>query len=442
MNTKQQSASEIKASLIPEVAKLLRFQPVFRERRILLANPPVIHRSVLVVSLSFVALALVFSARAALGLTMPVLEQELGWSRVFTSGAAAVALLVMAVIAPIGGRLVDKKGPRSILLLGLAAHAVGCFLVAATSNPLTFLIAFGGIAAVGFGLVATHVVSTAVEQEVSHNTGLATGAATSGSTGGQFVFVPLLAMLIGLYDWRMAFVALGVGTLVVMGCIYRWFPNRADVVPLDADASTQHSDLRSDIVRILKLPAFQILFWSYFICGYTTSGVIETHFLPYAEFCGFGPVPSALAYGVLSAINLIGMIAAGWLTDRMNRPVLLGSIYLIRGLTFVILINVGTSFETLLFFSILFGLVDYSTVPVTASLVATHIGKNVMGLAFGLITAGHQVGAALGAYFGGVLYDVYAQYEWVWWSSVGLAVFSGILVFLLRNDPVVEAQPV
>ncbi len=442
MNTKQQSASVIRASLITEVAKLLRFQPVFRERRILLANPPVIHRSVLVVGLSFVALALVFSARAALGLTMPVLEQELGWSRVFTSGAAAVALLVMAVIAPIGGRLVDKKGPRSILLLGLAAHAVGCFLVAATSNPLTFLIAFGGIAAVGFGLVATHVVSTAVEQEVSYNTGLATGVATSGSTGGQFVFVPLLAMLIGLYDWRMAFVALGVGTLVVMGCIYRWFPNRADVVPLDADASTQHSDMRSDIVRILKLPAFQILFWSYFICGYTTSGVIETHFMPYTEFCGFGPVPSALAYGVLSAINLIGMIAAGWLTDRINRPVLLGSIYLIRGLTFVILINVGTSFETLLFFSILFGLVDYSTVPVTASLVATHIGKNVMGLAFGLITAGHQVGAALGAYFGGVLYDFYAQYEWVWWSSVGLAVFSGILVFLLRNDPVAEAQPV
>ncbi len=108
----------------------------------------------------------------------------------------------------------------------------------------------------------------------------------------------------------------------------------------------------------------------------------------------------------------------------------------------MILINVGTSFETLLFFSILFGLVDYSTVPVTASLVATHIGKNVMGLAFGLITAGHQVGAALGAYFGGVLYDFYAQYEWVWWSSVGLAVLSGILVFLLRNDPVAEAQPV
>ncbi|MEO1316950.1 MAG: MFS transporter [Pseudomonadota bacterium] len=110
-------------------------------------------------------------------------------------------------------------------------------------------------------------------------------------------------------------------------------------------------------------------------------------------------------------------------------------IYLIRGLTFIVLLNVGASFETLIFFSILFGLVDYSTVPVTASLVASHIGRSVMGLAFGLISARHQVGAAAGAYFMGVLFDLYAQYDWVWWSSVWLAVFAGILVFLMKDAP-------
>jgi len=403
------------------------------------ANPSLKHRSYLIVGLSFLALALTFSTRAALGLVMPVLEQELGWTRSFTSGAAAVALLVMAVIAPFGGRLVDKQGARAILLIGLAALAAGCFLVAATANPLAFFLAFSGIAAVGFGLVATHVVSTAVEQEVTHNKGLATGIATSGSTGGQFVFVPLLALLISAYDWRMAFVALGLGTLFIMVCVHRWFPRHSpSLSPTEASAGSQ-TNVWKDLARILKLPTFQILFWSYFICGYTTSGVIETHFLPYAAFCGFGPVPSATAYGLLSAINLVGMILAGWLTDRVNRPLLLGGIYLIRGFTFVILINVGASFETLIFFSILFGLVDYSTVPVTASLVATHIGKGVMGLAFGLISSGHQVGGALGAYFGGVLYDVYAQYDWIWWSSVWLAVFAGILVFLIRDKPAAKA---
>jgi MFS family permease len=124
------------------------------------------HRAHLIIGLSFVALALTFSARATIGLVMPVLEQELGWTRSFTSGAAALALLVMACIAPFGGRLVDKQGARAILLIGLGALALGCFLVAATANPLAFLVAFSGIAAIGFGLVATHVVSTAVEQEV------------------------------------------------------------------------------------------------------------------------------------------------------------------------------------------------------------------------------------------------------------------------------------
>lgn len=390
----------------------------------------------MIIGLSFIALALTFSARAALGLVMPVLEQELGWSRSFTSGAAAVALLVMAVIAPFGGRLVDKQGARAILLIGLGALAIGCFLVAMTSSPIAFFLAFSGIAAVGFGLVATHVVSTAVEQEVENNRGLATGIATSGSTGGQFVFVPLLALLISAYDWRLAFVALGVGTLVVMGCVFRWFPRNVGHTSNTAKTEGSTATFRQDLGNILKLPAFQILFWSYFICGYTTSGVIETHFLPYAAFCGFGPIPSATAYGLLSAVNLAGMILAGWLTDRMNRPLLLGLIYLMRGVTFFILLNVGASFEALIFFSILFGLVDYSTVPVTASLVASHIGRGVMGLAFGLISAGHQVGAAVGAYFGGVLYDLYAQYDWVWWSSVWLAVFAGILVFLMRNRPV------
>jgi len=393
------------------------------------------HRSHFIIGLSFVALALTFSARAALGLVMPVLEQELGWTRSFTSGAAAVALLVMAGIAPFGGRLVDKQGARAILLIGLGALATGCFLVAATAKPLAFLLAFSGIAAVGFGLVATHVVSTAVEQEVTKNKGLATGIATSGSTGGQFVLMPLLAILISTYDWRFAFVALGVGTLIIMACIYRWFPRHSHPVTSAPGGTVSHPSLQQDLIRILKLPAFQILFWSYFICGYTTSGVIETHFLPYASFSGFGPVPSASAYGLLSAINLAGMILAGWLTDRVNRPLLLAGIYLIRGLTFIILLNVGADFETLLLFSILFGLVDYSTVPVTASLVASHIGKGVMGLAFGLISAGHQIGAALGAYFGGVLYDLYLQYDWVWWSSVWLAVFAGVLVILLKDKP-------
>ena len=117
----------------------------------------------------------------------------------------------------------------------------------------------------------------------------------------------------------------------------------------------------------------------------------------------------------------------------MNRPLLLGIIYLIRGATFVVLMNVGADIETLFIFAALFGVVDYSTVPVTVSLAASHLGVRVLGLAMGLIAAGHNVGGAVGAFLGGYLFDLYAQYDWVWISSIWLAVFASVIVFLIRE---------
>lgn len=382
------------------------------------------------VVVGFLVLALGFSMRAALGLMMPVWEQELGWSRGFVSGVMSVALVVMAILAPLAGRLVDRRGPRVTLLLGLLALTLGCLLIASTSHPWVFALGFGLVGAVGFGLIATHVVSTAIGQGFQRSIGLASGIATSGSTGGQFLIVPLIAVLLTVGSWRWAFVALGIACLLAALLVYRTIPAG---VRESEEKQIDKGNLRADLGFIFRKPAFHILFWSYAICGYTTTGVIETHFLPYAAFCGFGPVPSATAYGLLSAINLGGMILAGWLADRVNRVALLGAIYLIRAATFVLLVQVGADFETLLLFSILFGLVDYSTVPVTASLVASHIGVRVMGLAFGLISAGHQLGAALGAYLGGYLFELYARYEWVWWSSLWLAVLAGLMVFLLRD---------
>lgn len=388
----------------------------------------------LIVGFGFLALALAFSARATLGLVMPIWTQELGWSRSFTSGAAAAALLVMAAVAPFAGRLIDRQGVRLTLIAGLTLVGSGCLIVSATSHYLLFLVAFSGISAIGFGIVATHIVSTAVAHSFDRNRGLATGIATSGATGGQFLIVPLIAFVLTAFSWRWSFFAIGIACLLLIPLLWWALATTETAAEQPADHTTS-SPLSADILFIVRKPAFHILFWSFLFCGYTTAGVIETHFLPYASFCGFGPIPSAAAYGALSAVNLLGMIGAGWLADRVNRVLLLGSIYLARGLTFIILMNVGTDYNTLVVFAVLFGAVDYATVPVTAGLVASHLGLRVMGLAMGLISAGHSVGAAAGAFLGGYLFDLTLRYEWVWLSSLALALGAGLIVFVLRDQP-------
>jgi MFS family permease len=385
------------------------------------------------VGLGFVALAVAFSARATLGLMMTTWIRELGWSRSLISGAAAMALVVMAAITPLAGRLVDLQGPRNVLAAGLALLAVGCFLLASTSSAWVFVIAFAVVAAIGFGLIATHVVATAVERRFAHDKGLAMGIATSGSTGGQFVIVPVIAYVLAVSSWRWSFLLLGLASIALLAGVLRLLPGSA---PLAAAASpAPRTTLAQDLRLIATKPAFHILLWSYVLCGYATTGIVETHFLPYAASCGFAPLTSATAYGVLSAVNLAGMVLAGWLTDRMNRPLLLGAIYILRGLAFLLLTRAAGSSELLFLFAAVFGLVDYSTWPVTASLTASHIGTRVMGLSLGLILTGHSIGAALGAYLGGYLFDLSARYEWVWLSSVGLSVLAGVLVLALSNRP-------
>ena len=374
-----------------------------------MTTTPSRHSPWLIAGLGFLVLAFAYSGRATLSLVMPELEQDMNWSRTFVSSAAALSHLVMAVLAPMVGIMVDRHGPRLALVMGTLIIALGNFAVALSGSYWAFILAFSGLASLGYGIAAYHVVSTAVAQLFTANKGLAIGIATSGSTAGQFLIVPLIAGVLVLAGWRWSFAAVGIACMVLALVIWRLLP----APPSLGSKARARPPLAADVRHVVRQPAFHILFWSFFICGYTTSGVIETHFLPFADHHGFGPLPSATAYGVLSAVNMGGMILAGWLTDRMNRPLLLGSIYLLRALSFLLLINIGADYGTLILFAVFFGIVDYSTVPVTASLVESHIGLHVMGLTMGLISAGHSVGGALGALLGGYLFELYAQYDWV-----------------------------
>ncbi len=388
----------------------------------------------LVVAMCFLVLSVSFSARSALGLAMPYLESDLGWSRSFVSTGGAVMLVVMAAVAPLAGNLVDRFGPRFLLAGGLAAIGFGMAMTAGMAAPWHFMLAYGLFAGIGFGMAANHVVSTVVSLRFERNRGLAVGIATSGSTGGQLLVVPILAVVLATTDWRWSYLALGLVSIAFIPIVFLLIRPQAGEAEARRRRQAQGEPLGARLAYLWRSPVFHLLFWSFCICGFTTSGVIETHLMPYAAACGFPPLESATAYGVLSAFNLLGMVLAGWLTDRMNRPLLLGSIYIMRGLSFILLMYVADDISLLFIFAVMFGLFDYSTVPPTASLVASHLGLRIMGLTMGLLSAGHSLGAAAGAFLAGWLFDLFARYQSVWIASILLAVLAGFLAFTIREN--------
>lgn len=383
-----------------------------------------------VVGVAFLALATSQSARAALGLAMPLWEAEFGWSRSLISGAAAGAFIVTAIVAPVAGNFVDRFGARALLLGGLGVLCLAMALIGVgVREAWLFVLLYCVGGGIGFGVVAVHVVSTIVAHTFEKNRGLATGVATSGSTAGQLLVVPLLAVVIVDVGWRASYLGMAAAAVALMALVALLLP-KARV----RSAAAAPEPLARRLAVLARSPVFHLLFWSFFICGFTTAGVVETHLMPYATFCGFTPKQGASAYGVLAAVNLCGMVLSGWLTDRMNRPLLLGAIYAVRGLSFLLLMNVGNELGMLFAFAVLFGLFDYSTVPPTASLVASNLGLKLMGLAMGVLSAGHALGAAAGAFFAGWLYDQFAQYDWAWTASVALALAAALMAFAIREE--------
>ena len=391
------------------------------------ANP----RGWLIVLFIFGALGLVFSARMMLSVAMPTWEAELGWARTFISSGGSVVLVFMTLISPLAGNLLDKVGPRPVVAGALLCVGASLAATSIMTEQWQFIVLFCIIGGLGYGALAAPQASATIGQIFDEHRGLATGIATSGASGGLLIILPILAALIGWIGWRASFV--GFGFVVMAMAPIAWFLITPASRTANASGGGSSAALGARLRMITRNSTFWLLLSGFMICGFTTTGVIEVHLIPYAISCGFPPFESATALGVLSAFNMAGMILAGYLADKVNRPVLLGAIYFLRALTFLILMNITGNRELLFLFAILFGIVDYSVMPVLASIVSTHIGVGVMGLTLGLLFAGHSAGAAAGAFMGGYFFDAFASYDWVWIVSIALALMAAVISWMIRE---------
>jgi MFS family permease len=376
-------------------------------------------------------LATSFAYRNLLQLTMTGMEAELGWSRSLLSSGATLALIAMAAGNLFGGMLVDRYGPRNLVSFGLVALGIGMLGVGVTRSAWLYVVLYGAFAGLGFGLVANSILSAAVARFFVERRGFALGVASAGGPVGQMVLIPLSALVLTALGWRGVFAIAGAAALALAPLAY-WALRPAEN---PASSSVKGASIGGDFAYLVRSPVFHLLLWGFFICGFTSIGVIETHFVPYAVLCGFSPTTSANAFGFLSVLNLAGILLAGWLADRMNRVLLLAGIYAARGVTFLLLLGIAENTPLLFAFSGVYGLFDYATVPVVASLIASHLGMRVMGFAMGLVAMAHQLGAAAGAIGGGVVFDLYNSYTGLWVMSFVLALVAALLSVGIRREP-------
>ena len=374
------------------------------------------------------ALALVglvaYGARGSLGLFIEPWEDEFGASRASVSLISSLGFLALGLAQPIAGRLLESFPARRILFAGLLLGALG-YGVGAFATSLWLAIVFVGVvASFGAGLTALTTLTYIAGELVEKRSGIVYGILTAASAGGQVIVLPLATAALGV-SLRAAVLTLA-GVLTAMAVVVLFF------VPKVAPARTTRQ--LEGGWRFLRDTRFYLLALPFFVCGYTTTGLIDTHLIPHALHHGIGETTAAAALTTLAAFNVTGVLIAGALTDSVDRGRMLAVIYAARGVSLVALPFL-TSTEGLFLFAIGFGLADFATVPPTTSLVRTIFRSGGWAIALGLIGGSHQAGSALGAFFGGWLYDQTGTYTWSFLSAAVTLVVAAGLSFGLRERP-------
>lgn len=417
-----------------------------------------IHYGWIVVGTLFFVAAAAAGGRGIFTVFIKPIEGELGWARTTMSVAAAVSLLIYGGAQPFIGKLADRLGPRALMAGGTLLAGLGVIGFGFLQQAWQMVALYGVIVALGSGAAANVTATVAAARWFTARRALAVSLASAGFSVGQLVFYPLAMAITLSTGWRVASVTIG-ALLAAFAAPVAWLllrddPTEKGLLPYGATAAaadgapaaaaapdTRHTSLRD----AMKTPAFWLLAGSFFICGYTTFGLIGVHFLPFAVDRGFPPMAAANAMALMGGLNIVGTIASGCLCDRVGKAKPLAAFYFFRGLSLLSLLWVRDA-PGLYVFAVVYGLNWISTVPPTATLTADLFGRLSVGTLFGVITFSHQLGGALASYLGGVIFDARGSYDLAFFSAGVMAIAAAGMAFAIDEEaapakPVVSPAP-
>lgn len=394
-----------------------------------IAHPPVPFRragqkyAFVVVAVIFLSLLVSAGLRSSPSVLLVPLEETFGWSRSTISLAAAVGIFLYGLVGPFAAAAMERFGLRRVLISALILMAASSAASAFMTQPWHLLLTWGVFSGLGSGAVAVVLGATVVNRWFTKHRGVMMGLLTASSATGTLVFLPVLAALASSGDWTRVVWAVAGAAAALVPLAWWLVPDRPSSVRLVPFGSDPHAPpppvaprtgmlaaTFGALARASRTRTFWFLFATFFVCGFTTNGLVGTHLI---ALCGDHGMPEVQAAGLLALMgifDLIGTTASGWLTDRYDPRKLLFVYYGLRGLSLIYLPYSDFSFYSLSIFAIFFGLDWIATVPPTLRLTTEAFGERDAAIVFGWIVAGHQLGAASAAWMAGAVREAQGSY--------------------------------
>ena len=406
----------------------------------------------IVVAVAFVTMLTTAGAMGLPGALIGALHSDFGWDVGEISSALALRLALFGLMAPFAAALIERYGVRTIVLTAVFLLVVGLLSALVMTKLWQLIVMWGVVVGVGTGLTAVVLGAIVSSRWFTRHRGLVLGMLTASNATGQLVFLPVAAWLVTHVGWRAALIP-SIGGLVLAAALVVLFmrdrPADVGLLPLgDTVAPAAPPPARQPAIATAigsfmegsRSSTFWILAATFFVCGLSTNGLIQTHFISLCSDFGMPELDAASALAMMGAFDFVGTILSGWLSDRYDNRWLLFWYYGLRGLSLLYLPSSTFSLYGLSLFALFYGLDWIATVPPTVKLAANTFGREKAGLMFGWIFAAHQIGAATAAFGAGFTRSTLATYLPAFYVAGAMCLVAALLALAIRRGPSAEMR--
>jgi MFS family permease len=367
-------------------------------------------------------LTLGMGIRQSFGLFLAPVTHDLGVTAAEFTLALAVQNIVWGLSQALVGATADRFGLRMTMMAGAAIYVIGLGIMAVAQGALALIVA-GGLMGVALSCTATSLAMTACVRAVSaarRSTMLGVVSAV-GSLG--TLVVPLATQaLLAREPWRVGIVFFVLMAVAMLPAAF--WAGGADKFPGHSTATTS---MREVLGQAMRNRPFLVMSGAYFVCGLNLV-FLTTHLPAYLAFCGQDPMLSAEALAVIGGVSAIGSLATGWLGSRYPKHILLGLLYILRSVIFAIYFVLPPTPTSTLLFAAAMGMLWWpGLAPLIGGLVADIFGTRYLATLLGLSFVVHQMGSSLGAWGGGLIFDLAGSYGPAWQIGTLIGFAAGVV---------------